>query len=144
MVNHFLSKISKFCVVWTIRFCSNQIRKLKIKKKIIRMCSKYLSNNVQREFRVPMSASAMVTWNIRSENQVLQKICRLKRNSVLPLLMLALKVWSLSIHSLKIFVPHAGGIWTTSYMSYGPRILSFLTREKMIKRWPALFWKTFL
>ena len=36
MVNHFLSKSSKFCIVWTIRFCSN----------FTIMWSKYLSNNV--------------------------------------------------------------------------------------------------
>ena len=51
MVNHFLSKSLKFCLAWTIRFCSN----------FTSMWSKYLSNNVWRDFRLPMSVSVMVT-----------------------------------------------------------------------------------
>ena len=50
----FLSKSSKFCIVRTIRFCSNSTS----------MWSKYLSNNVWRNFRLPMSASEMV-YNIK-------------------------------------------------------------------------------
>ena len=49
MVNNFWSKSSKFCILWTIRFCSN----------FTSMWSKYLSNNVWRDFRLPMSASAI-------------------------------------------------------------------------------------
>ena len=39
----------------------------------------------------------------------------IKNYSVLPLLMLNLEVLSLSIHSLKMFVPYASEIWTKSY-----------------------------
>ena len=46
----FLSKSSKFRVVWTVQFCSN----------FTSMWSKYLSNNVWRDFRLPMSALASV------------------------------------------------------------------------------------
>ena len=63
MVNHFLSKRSKFYIVRTIQFCSN----------FTNMWSKYLSNNVWRDFRLSMSVSAMVTYNTRSENQFLRK-----------------------------------------------------------------------
>ena len=38
-------------MAWTKRFCSNSTS----------MWSKYLSNNVWRDFRLPMSASAMIT-----------------------------------------------------------------------------------
>ena len=64
MVNQFLSKSSKFCIVRTIRIYSN----------FTSMWSKYLSNNVWRDYRLPMSASAMVMYNIytRSENHFLQ------------------------------------------------------------------------
>ena len=50
MVNHFLSISSIFCIVRTIRFCSN----------FTSMWFKYLSNNVWSDFRLSMSASAMV------------------------------------------------------------------------------------
>ena len=46
----FLPKSTKFCIVPTIQFCSN----------FTSMWSKYLSNNVWRDFRLPMSALAMV------------------------------------------------------------------------------------
>ena len=45
-----LFKSSKFHVVWTIPFCSNSTS----------MWSKYLSNNVWRDFRLPMPALATV------------------------------------------------------------------------------------
>ena len=45
MVNHLFSKSSKFCIVRTVRFCSN----------FTSMWSKYLSNSVWRDFRLPMS-----------------------------------------------------------------------------------------
>ena len=50
MVNHFLSKSSKFCIVWTIGFCSN----------FTSMWSKYLSNNVWRDFKLQMSALVII------------------------------------------------------------------------------------
>ena len=52
MVNHFLSKSSKFCIVRTIRFCSN----------FSSMWSKCLSTNVWRDFRLPLLAWAMVRY----------------------------------------------------------------------------------
>ena len=51
MVNHFLSKRLKFYTVQTARFCLS----------FTSMWSKYLSNNVWRDFRLSMSVSAMVT-----------------------------------------------------------------------------------
>ena len=51
MVNHLLSKRLKFYIVRTIRLRSNLINKW----------SKYLSNNVWRDFRLSMSGSAVVT-----------------------------------------------------------------------------------
>ena len=47
----FFSKSLKFCIVRIIQFCSN----------FTSMWSKYLSNNVWRDFRLLMSASATVT-----------------------------------------------------------------------------------
>ena len=51
MINHFLPKRSKLCIFPTIRICSN----------FTSMWSKWLSNNVWRDFRLPMSASVMIT-----------------------------------------------------------------------------------
>ena len=46
----FLSKSSRFRVVWTIKFCLN----------FTSVWYKYLLNNVWRDFRLPMSVSAAV------------------------------------------------------------------------------------
>ena len=62
IVNHFLSKSTKFCMVRTIQFFFSNFTS---------MWSNYLSSNVWRDFRLPMSASAMVTQNALSENQFL-------------------------------------------------------------------------
>ena len=48
---HCFVKSSKFWVIRTIRFCSN----------FISMWSQYLSNNVRRDFKLPMSASAIIS-----------------------------------------------------------------------------------
>ena len=53
IVNQFLSKSTKFCMVRTTQFCLNFT--------VTSMWSKYLSNNVWREFRLAVSASAIVT-----------------------------------------------------------------------------------
>ena len=50
-VKRYVSKSTKFCMFGTIRFCSN----------CTSMWSKYLSNNAWRDFRLSMSATAMVT-----------------------------------------------------------------------------------
>ena len=50
----FLSKTSKLCTFWTIRFGSN----------FPSMWSKYVSNNVQREFEIPVSTFATVAWKM--------------------------------------------------------------------------------
>ena len=81
-LNIFLPKSSIFCTVRTIQFCSNYTS----------MWSKYLSNNVWRDFRLPMSASAMVTWITRSENRFLQ---------YLPLKLFPATVANADIESLK-------------------------------------------
>ena len=48
-----ITKKLKILNIRTIRFCSN----------FTSMCSEYLSNNVWRDFRLPISASIMVTQN---------------------------------------------------------------------------------
>ena len=79
--NRFLSKSKRFHVVWTIQFCSN----------FTRMWSKYLSNNVWRDFRLPMSALATVAG--RSFNgKFTAKIDFPLGYFILPLLMLTLEV----------------------------------------------------
>ena len=55
MVNYFLRKGSKFYVVRTIGFCSNSTC----------VWSKYLSNSVWKDFRLPISASAMIIVSLR-------------------------------------------------------------------------------
>ena len=60
MVNHILSKSSKFCIIQTIRFCSN----------FTSMWSKYLSNNVWRDFisngdiKYPIGESSIFAVNL--------------------------------------------------------------------------------
>ena len=53
IIYHFLLKSSKFCIFHTIRFCSN----------FNSMWSKYLLNNVWRDFWLPMSGSVMIARN---------------------------------------------------------------------------------
>ena len=78
--NGFLSKRSKFRVVRTIRLCSNFTSKW----------YKYLLWNVWRDFRLPMSASATVSW--KSFNvKFAAKINVLIGYFVLPLLKLTLE-----------------------------------------------------
>ena len=55
-------KAQLFLIFRTIPFCSN----------LTSIWSKYLSNNVLGDLRIPMSASVIVTLNDRSENQFLQ------------------------------------------------------------------------
>ena len=63
MVDHFLSKSLKFCILRTIRFCS----------KFTRMWSKCLTNNVWTDFILATSGSAMVIKHARSENNFCSK-----------------------------------------------------------------------
>ena len=93
--NPFLSKSWKFRVIWTIRFCSN----------FTSMWSKYLPNNVWRDFKLPISALAMVARK-SFNGKFTTKIDFPFGYFILPLLMLTLEVKSLSIH---YFI----SIWTT-------------------------------
>ena len=87
----FLTKTSKFRVVWTIQFCSN----------CTSMWSKYLSNNVWRDFRLPMSALATVLVRKSFNGKFTAKIDFPIGYFILPLLMLTLEVWNLkSLHTL--------------------------------------------
>ena len=114
----FLSKNSKFCIFRTIRFCSN----------FTSMWSKYVSNNVWRDFQLPMSALATVarkSFNVKFTAKIDFPI----GHFMLPLLMLTLEVKSLSIHYLI-------SIWTTCWWNLNEivwskiyKILSFLTKN---------------
>ena len=55
IVDHFLPKSSKFWIFLTKRFCSN----------FTSMWSKYLSNNVWKKYRLPMSALVFSIGNIK-------------------------------------------------------------------------------
>ena len=77
----FLLKSSKFRIVWTIQFCSN----------FTSMWSKYLSNNVWRDLRLPMSALATVAGE-SFDGKFTAKIDFPTGYFILPLLMLTLEV----------------------------------------------------
>ena len=120
-------KTSKFCIFQSIRFCSN----------FISLFSKYLSNNVWRYFRLPMSAIAIVAWKSFS--------CKFSAKTkfpiwdfMLPLLMLTLEVLSLSMH---YFIR----IWTTCWWNLNKIILSKIYRmliflTKMVKHFWHYLW----
>ena len=76
-----LLKRPKLRVVWTVRFCSNFISRW----------SKYLSNNVWRDFRLPMSALATVAGK-SFNGKFTPKIDIPLGYFILPLLMLTLEV----------------------------------------------------
>ena len=72
IVNYFLSKNTKFCMVRTIRLCSN----------FISMRFKYLTNNVWRNFRLNIINITIhffhickIQQNTRKYNTLLQKHC---------------------------------------------------------------------
>ena len=87
----FLSKSSKFLVVWTIRLCSN----------FTSMWHKHFTRNVWRDFRTPIAALAKVAR--KSFNCILTAkidIFWSIGHFMLPFLMLTFEVYSLSIHYL--------------------------------------------
>ena len=104
----FFSKSSKFRIVWTIQFCLN----------ISSMWSKYLSNYVWRDFRLPMSALATVAGN-SFNGKFTAKIDFPIGCFILPLLMLTLEVLSLSIHYLV-------NVWTTCWWNLNKIVWSEL------------------
>ena len=118
-----LSKSSRFHVLWTIRFCSN----------FTSMWSKYFSNNVWRDFWLPMSAFATVAW--KSYNgKFTAKIVFSLGYFTLPLLMLTLEVCSFSIHYLP-------SIWTTCWWNLNKIVWSELYKiwSFFAKKWLTSF-----
>ena len=114
----FLSKSSKFRVVWTIRICSN----------FTIMWYKHFVRNVWRDFRLPMSALATVARKIFN-GKFAAKTDFPIGHCMLPLLMLTLKVLSFFIHYLIKF-------WTTCWWNLKTivwfklyKILSYLTKN---------------
>ena len=114
----FLSKNSKFCVVWTIRICSN----------FTSMWYKYFVRNVWRDFRISMLA--LTTVARKSFNgKFTAKIDFPIGHLMLQLLMLILKVSSFSIHYLiSIWIT---GWWNLNNIVWSKlyKILSFLTKN---------------
>ena len=84
-----MSKRSKFCTFRTIRFGSN----------LASMWSKCVSNNVWRDFRLPVSSFAMVAQE-SFNGKFTTKIGFPIGNFMLLLLTLTLEVWSLDLHTL--------------------------------------------
>ena len=118
--NGFFSKSSRFRVVWTIQFCLN----------FTSMWPKYLSNNVWRDIRLPMSAIETVAgksltlnllqklifrsgilymyyhcwcwhWSLKSLHTLFKKKWLTIFDKVLTIADADIEVWSLSIHYLK-------------------------------------------
>ena len=93
MVNHFLSKNSKFFIVSTLWFCSNYAC----------VPNTSLSNNIWRDFTLSCTT--------------LHFFCRkfVVKTSLLPVLMLTLEVYNIKSLNKKNFVPHTSKIWTKSF-----------------------------
>ena len=120
----FFTKKLKIRVVWTKQFCSN----------FTSMWSKYLSNNVWRDLRLPMSALAIAGESLNTKFAA--KIDFPIGHFMLPLPMLTLEVWSPSIHYLV-------SIWSTYWWnlnkSYGPNYTKFWAFwQKMVNH----FWQS--
>ena len=102
--------------------------------------------SVGRDFRLPMSALETVARK-SFDGKFTAKIDFPIGHSMLPLLMLTLEEYSLSIiWQVGLFGPHAGEIWTKSY---GPNHTKFCAFWQ--KKWLTIFdkvltpcWKTFL
>ena len=120
----FCQKSSKFRVVWTIRYCSN----------FTSMCYKHSLRKVWRDLRLLMSA--LMTVAGKSFNgKFTPKFDFPIGHFMLSLLILTLKVLSLSIHYLI-------SIWTTCWWNWNKivwselyRILIFLTKKMVNHFW---------
>ena len=119
----FFVKSSKFCILRTIRFCSN----------FTSMWSKYLSNNVWRDFRLPMSPLATVAGK-SFNSKLTAKIDFLLGYFIVQLLMLTLEALSLSIHYLI-------SIWTTCRWNMNKIVWFKLYKifELIDKNWLMMF-----
>ena len=114
LVNHFLPKSWKFCLVRTTQL-------LKFHQHVVQMLIKY---DVWRDCRLPtcqMSALPMVTWN--ADRKIIFTVnlpFKLFRATVANAGTASLK----TLHTFlkKIFLPHASEIWTNSY---GPNYTKF-------------------
>ena len=130
----FLSKSSKFCVVWTIWFCSNSTS----------MWYKHSLWNMCRDFRLLMSLLATVAGEILTAN-LLQKL--IFRSGILcyhcwywhwkskvSWIHYLINIWTTCWWNLNR--PHAGEIWTKLY---GPNYIKFGSSwQKMINH----FWES--
>ena len=101
----FAKKLKKISIFPTMRFCSN----------FTRMWSKYLSNNVQRDFRLPKSESVMATYKISH-----RKINFCTEFAIKTLPCYHCKYWQrkskISSYIIwYLFGLHAGEIWSKSY-----------------------------
>ena len=120
-----VSKSSKFCVVWTIWFCSN-FTSIWYKHFFLR--------NVWRDFRLPMSALATVgivlmenllqKWIFRAGIWCYHCWCWHWKFKVSPYI-----IW-------QVFGPHAGVIWKKIVWSETHKICAFW--QKMVNN----FWQT--
>ena len=114
----FLSESSKFRVVWILRFCSNFT---------CRWC-KHSLRNVWKDFRLSMLSLTTVAGK-SSNGKFTAKIDFPVRYFMLPLLMLILEVYSLSIHYLI-------NIWTTCWWNLN-KIVWFELYQKKKKNQPV-------
>ena len=139
MINHFWWKSSKFCVVPTIRFCSN----------FTSMWSKCLSNNVWRDFRLPMSASAIIVpYKIPDRKINFNSKFTVK---TLPYCRCWCWHWKSRVspyNSSNLFVPYTSEIWTKSYGPNYTKFWAFWQKSEVSKtifdKALTPFWKTFL
>ena len=130
IVNHFLSNTTKFCMVQTIRFCSNSTS----------MWSKYLSNNVLRDFRFP-DFQCPIGKSIFAVN--------------LPLKLFPATIANADIRNLKSPINSFENVcticqWNLNKIIWSKlhKILSFLTKNQVFitifDKELMPFWKTFL
>ena len=128
-----MSKSSKFCTFWAIQFGSNFASKW----------SKYVSNNVRRDFRLPVSAFATVARKVFN-GKFTAKIHVPISTFMLSYLTSTLKVWSLSEHYLI-------SIWTLSWWNLNKIVCTKYTKfwvfcQKMFYHFENVltpFWRIF-
>ena len=127
----FLPKCSKCCTFLPIRLCSN----------FTSMWSKCLSTYLRRDFRLPMSASVMVTKKVRSETQFFFQKFAMKTFRCYRW-----KCWHWKTKVSQYIIwyvlgPHAGEIWTKSYCPKCTKFLAFWQKIEFFsnhlrqKRW---------
>ena len=130
----FCQKAQKFVWFWTIGFYSN----------FTSMWSKYFSNNVWSDFKILMSASAVVTLNVPSENHFFEVN--------LPFKLFRATVANADIVTLKTlfdkYVDHVLVKFEQNRMIQTTRSFEFLIKNRVFitnfDKELTLFWKMFL